>query len=86
MPPCPLRALTGVPCPFCGGTRGTLALLHGDLLHSLALNPGVVLGIVAVLYVVWRRPRRTLPTWLPCAVVAALWAFQLAKYATGRPV
>jgi hypothetical protein len=86
VPPCPLRALTGVPCPFCGGTRGTLALLHGDLLHSLALNPGVVLGIVAVLYVVWRRPRRTLPTWLPCAVVAALWAFQLAKYATGRPV
>jgi hypothetical protein len=86
VPPCPLRALTGVPCPFCGGTRGTLSLLHGDVLHSLALNPGVVLGIVAVLYVVWRRPRRTLPLWLPFVVVAALWAFQLAKYATGRPV
>jgi hypothetical protein len=86
VPACPLRALTGVPCPFCGGTRGALALLHGDLLHSLALNPGVLLAIVAIAYVLWRRPSRAMPTWLPFAVVAALWSFQLAKYATGRPL
>jgi hypothetical protein len=85
MPPCPLRTLTGVPCPFCGMTRGTLALLHGDLLHSLALNPGVVVAIVAVAFLVWRRPPLTMPTWLPFVVVAGLWSFQLAKYATGRP-
>jgi hypothetical protein len=65
MPPCPLRTLTGVPCPFCGATRGTIALLHGDLLHSLVLNPGVVLAVAALVLLLWRRPRFSLPTWLP---------------------
>lgn len=27
--PCPLLALTGWRCPFCGGTRLGAALLHG---------------------------------------------------------
>jgi hypothetical protein len=27
---CPLRALTGVPCPFCGLTTATVSLMHGD--------------------------------------------------------
>src|SRR3982074_1850794 len=43
--PCPLRTLTGVPCPFCGMTRSVTAAVHGDLAHSLVLNPA---GIVAV--------------------------------------
>lgn len=89
MPPCPLRTLTGVPCPFCGMTRGSLALLRGDVLRSLALNPGALLLVLALglaIAVVVRRPHLTFPTWLPFAVVAALWSFQLFKYATGRPL
>lgn len=31
VPPCPFRALTGLDCPFCGGTRAAMALLHGDI-------------------------------------------------------
>jgi hypothetical protein len=86
MPECPLRALTGVPCPFCGMTRGTLALVNGDLVRSLALNPGVVLAVLVVVYALWRRPRLAVPMWLPWAVLAGLWSFQLVKYATGRPL
>jgi hypothetical protein len=70
-------------------TRGTLALAHGDLFGSLALNPGVVAALVAAVVlavVLWRRPRLSMPSWLPFAVVAGLWSFQLLKFATARPL
>lgn len=35
---CPLRALTGLDCPFCGGLRGTYALMHGDVATALDHN------------------------------------------------
>jgi hypothetical protein len=38
-PSCPLRALTGLLCPFCGGLRAAHALLHGRVLEAAALNP-----------------------------------------------
>jgi hypothetical protein len=41
---CPLRALTGIPCPTCYGTRAMLALLTGDWQAALRLNPLVALG------------------------------------------
>ena len=36
---CPLRTLTGVPCPLCGMTRAATSLAAGDLHASLAFNP-----------------------------------------------
>lgn len=47
-PVCPLRRLTGVPCPFCGMTTGVLALSQGDVVASLAANPAALLLVVAV--------------------------------------
>lgn len=48
---CPLRALTGLDCPFCGGLRGTYALMHGDIAtaldHNLLLP--LFLGVAVVL-------------------------------------
>ena len=38
-PSCPLRALTGLLCPLCGGLRAAHALLHGRVLEAVALNP-----------------------------------------------
>ncbi len=35
---CAIRSLTGLPCPLCGGTRATRALLHGDVNRALQLN------------------------------------------------
>src|SRR5512147_2498651 len=40
---CPLHALTGLDCPFCGGLRGTHALLHGDV--STALDHNLLLPL-----------------------------------------
>ncbi len=86
--PCPLRALTGVPCPLCGMTRGVTDAVHGEFGRAAFMNPGSLLLVVAavVLLVAWRRRSVSFPTWLPYALVAALWAFQLFKYATGRPL
>jgi hypothetical protein len=85
---CPLRAMTGVPCPFCGMTRGVTDAVHGQLATAASLNPGSVFLVLAaiVLLVAWRRRTVLFPAWLPYALVAALWGFQLFKYATGRPL
>jgi hypothetical protein len=88
VPPCPLRTVTGIPCPLCGSTRGVIAAIHGDLGAALALNPASVLALVLVvlLLVAWKVERVRIPVWTIVAVVAALWAYQLFKLATGRPL
>jgi Protein of unknown function (DUF2752) len=40
---CLLRATTGVPCPFCGGTTAAVRLGHADLVGALAASPLAVL-------------------------------------------
>ena len=38
-PFCPLALFAGIPCPGCGLTRATLALLHGDVHTALRFHP-----------------------------------------------
>lgn len=47
---CPFQATTGLPCPGCGLTRGTSALLRGDLQQALAFHPfSPLVGICVIL-------------------------------------
>jgi len=57
---CLLKILTGLPCPFCGGTRAAFALLGGDLLRAFWLNPLAVSLILFFLpgYLVYNRVLR----------------------------
>lgn len=62
---CPIRYLTGVPCPFCGMTRAWLSALGGDWAAALRFHPLFLLGPpliwAAVHSKVWplsRLPRR----------------------------
>lgn len=83
LPPlCLLRAATGVPCPFCGGTTAMAELGDGRPLAALATSPLAVLG--GPVWAAWpamagrlRRPRLLLP--LGAAVVAASWVWQLVR-------
>jgi len=88
VPRCPLRTLTGVPCPLCGSTRGVIAAMHGHFAHALELNPAslLVLVLAAMLVLGWRLERVRIPVWAIVAVFAVLWSYQLFKYATGRPL
>jgi hypothetical protein len=60
LPLCPSAALLGLPCPGCGLTRATLALLHGDVVAAFRFHPLVfvltpayvgLLGAIAFGYV-----------------------------------
>jgi hypothetical protein len=52
-PSCPLKALTGIPCPFCGMTRGCIWFAHGylkaawesNILSPLLMVASVVLSV-----------------------------------------
>jgi len=80
--PCPLRALTGVPCPLCGGTTSVEDVFRGHLLGALEANPLGPALIVAALVLVVRHPRDALR--VPGVVVAltglALWLFELHRF------
>lgn len=54
---CPFQALTGLDCPFCGGLRGTHALLQGDVAAALDYNvllPFLLAAAVGGLLLWWR--------------------------------
>jgi hypothetical protein len=60
---CPFLAVTGHPCPGCGGLRAVNELTHGDVVGALSSNL-LAVGLLALLVVAWaawvaRRARGT---------------------------
>lgn len=57
--PCPLLAVTGIACPFCGGIRAAHALAHGDFIVAAGYNLVVVAAIpLATAWWLWWLVRR----------------------------
>jgi hypothetical protein len=93
LPHCPFLAITGHPCPFCGGTRSFAYLWNGRVSNAVALYPlgpllfaGTVVAIpllaAAVLAdrdVTVRLPDRLRRALLGCAggALVVSWALKL---------
>ncbi len=45
---CTLKALTGIPCPTCGGTRSVAHLARFDLVGAWTMNPLVTAAVLVV--------------------------------------
>lgn len=46
-PGCPIRWMTGYPCPSCGVTRALLLLSEGQFTAALTMNPlGILVAVV----------------------------------------
>lgn len=77
-PLCPLHAVTGIPCPTCGLTRGLGCLLQGQLEEALYFNPLLMVALLCtglyLLYagvvVIGRLPRIR---WEPLSRRASSW-------------
>jgi hypothetical protein len=77
---CPLRAATGIPCPFCGLTRAVTAAAHGDIASSLSYNPiGLLVVVAVVVAIVWPALLRRIrpPTWTLWAGLGVLWLWNI---------
>jgi hypothetical protein len=90
IPPSPLRALLGVPCPTTGGTRSLFALLRGDLHSSLRWNPFTVpmlillaMSLAMLILVALRKKELVLPNWVATAWASVLTMAWLAKFLLG---
>lgn len=85
-PQCPLKQVTGLDCPGCGGLRATHALLHGDIAGAFGHNVVITLLLpVAVgLWALWlgrslgwrvpKLPTVPKPLWFAFAVAVIAFA------------
>jgi hypothetical protein len=81
---CLFREVTGLPCPFCGGTTAMVRLGHGDLGGALSASPLALAMVAAWPFVgVVHRPAWATRRLVRGSVVAALIAaetYQLFRF------
>jgi hypothetical protein len=80
--PCPLRTVTGVPCPFCGLTTSVKAVMRADVARAAAANPVGILA-VGLAFLVVLRPRRCnlrVPATVLLLGVGLSWVVQLHRF------
>jgi hypothetical protein len=83
---CPVRRLTGLPCPLCGGTTALAAAGAGDFDNAFAANPLVLLGGLALVAApagagdLWWRFGDRARTWLVLGLLTVAWLYQLVRF------
>jgi Protein of unknown function (DUF2752) len=78
---CPLRTLTGVPCPLCGMTTSVTATVQLELGEAIAASPaGLALVALAVAVLAGPGRRLVLNSSLVYLALAASWLWQLHRF------
>jgi hypothetical protein len=78
---CPLRALTGVPCPFCGTTGAVGEAARLSFVESLRTNPGPLIAVVVALFLFALRPARLrVPLLILIGLPTGMWVVQLFRF------
>lgn len=78
---CPMRATTGVPCPFCGMTTSVKACLRMDFGAALAANPGGILAVGLAAGLIALRPSKVkVPVAFIVAAASVMWVWQLFRF------
>ena len=73
----------GLPCPLCGSTTSVEELFRGHPLGALQANPLGLFAVAAAIALLVRRPRSAIqvPLSVVCAMLFALWLFELHRFA-----
>jgi hypothetical protein len=78
---CPLRTITGVPCPLCGMTTSVEATMHLDFAKAMAATPaGIIAVIIAIVFLIRKPASIRVPYALVFVVLGLMWAFQLHRF------
>ncbi len=51
---CPIKIISGYPCPSCGSTRSLVKLIEGDFLGAIYANPfGLIIFLILSIGPIW---------------------------------
>lgn len=74
---CPIKFMTGIPCPGCGMTRAVTSCLHGDFAGAFHFHPLYPIAPLLVAYIFFED---MLPRRISVALCAAFAAAFLSVY------
>lgn len=64
---CPIRYVTGIPCPGCGLSRAYIALLHLNIREAFSYHP--MFWAIPVLFLACLRYERTRGAWAMALII-----------------
>lgn len=84
---CGFQYLTGLPCPFCGGTRCLAAMGKGHFLEAMLIHPLAFASVLALIFLgiyklVTKKKNTFSPKffWIVLGLVLVNWGYLLLRH------